>query len=431
MDMKQASEIKSCLHEARDHLKNELLPFWLERLQDDAYGGYRTHFDQNGDPSGETDKSLIAQTRSLYMLASALRAGWGNPNLESMARHGLNFLLNKMWDGDHHGFYWMADRSGKILQDKKIVYGQSFAIYALSEYTLATGDPRGLDYAEKTFDALQMHCLDPKYGGYFEMFERPWTLCGPGRQGGDRKTLDVHMHLMEAFTTLYECSKNDIHRQKLVEVIQILLERMLHPIHGTGISQFTPDWRALAPIRFEMVWGWDRFPEGQRGEKGAKALDHTSYGHNIELAWLLLHAFEILEKDKESIRDNVKKLMDHAVDFGLDDSFGGIYVEGPHQGEAYDLEKEFWQQAEALIGLLDACLLFGMERYWAAYRGVHRFVFDRMIHHAVGEWWPLLTREGEKIWTHMSHAWKVNYHTVRSMIQSIARLEKLLENQRP
>ena len=56
--------------------------------------------------------------------------------------------------------------------DQKILYGHSFAIYSLSEYTLATGDRRGIEYAEKTFDLIQKHCTDTLYGGYFEMFER-------------------------------------------------------------------------------------------------------------------------------------------------------------------------------------------------------------------------------------------------------------------
>ena len=54
-----------------------------------------------------------------------------------------------------------------------------------------------------------------------------------------------------------------------------------------------------------------------------------------------------------------------------------------------------------------------------------------MIHHEVGEWWPLTTREGEPIWTHMSHSWKVNYHTIRAMAQSIDRLRALLEVTQP
>lgn len=47
-------------------------------------------------------------------------------------------------------------------------HGQSFAIYALCEYTLDTGDPAGLVHAEKTFNLLQKHCAHTLYGGYFE-----------------------------------------------------------------------------------------------------------------------------------------------------------------------------------------------------------------------------------------------------------------------
>jgi mannobiose 2-epimerase len=102
-------------------------------------------------------------------------------------------------------------------------------------------------------------------------------------------------------------------------------------------------------------------------------------------------------------------------------------VEGPQAGGVYDREKEFWQQAEVMIGMLEAALRFEPEKYWPAYENVHRFVFDKMINHPVGEWWPLLAREGKPVWTHMSHSWKVNYHTVRCMVQSIKRLEKLLK----
>jgi len=420
IDVKQVS---TCLEDAKKYLTVQLLPFWLNRCKDDKNGGFITHFDKDGNDSGENEKSLIAQTRTVYTMASAHRAGYGNGRCAEFARHGVDFLINKMWDKEYGGFFWTVDRRGNVAIDKKILYGLSFAIYSLSEYTLATGEPVGLEYAEKIFDLIQKHCADTMYGGYFEMFERNWDLAGPGSGGGDRKTLDVHMHLMEAFTTLYECSGKSVHRRKLLEDIDILIKRMLHPQYGTGIPQFTPDWKIAPQVKFDIVWGWDRFAEG--GKK-THAEDNTSAGHNVEFAWLLAHATDIMGTGFEEYRDIIKKAMDHGLDNGIDDEYGGVYVEGSHSGGAYDREKEFWQQAEVMIGMLEGCLRFRPEKYWLAYLNVHRFVFDKVINHSVGEWWPLLTREGEPIWTHMSHSWKVNYHTVRSMIQSIIRLEQLL-----
>ena len=409
--------------EAHQHLVNELLPFWVSRMKDVANGGFITHFDEQGKDTGEDEKSLIAQTRSIYTLSSAHRSGYGEGKLAELAKHGVDFLLDKMWDKEYGGFYWLMDRKGNVKIDKKIIYGHSFAIYSLSEYTLATGDKRGQEYAGLVFDLLQKYCADTMYGGYWEMFHRDWTLCGPGSQGGDRKTLDVHMHLMEAFTTLYECTGLEVHRRKLLEVIEIFLNRILHREYKTGIPQFYGDWSIAPQIKFDIVWGWDRFSE--EGQKG-NATDNTCYGHNAEFAWLFLHALKILKEDSGRYADIIRKILDHTVDHGIDTEYGGVFVEGPHSGGVYDREKEFWQQAEVMIGLLDGCILLREDKYWEAYKNVHRFVFDKVINKNVGEWYPLLTRRGEPIWTHMGHSWKINYHTVRSMIQCIDKMNNLI-----
>lgn len=404
------------------NLTEKLLPFWIEHAPDTRHGGYITHFDRNGVDTGEDEKSLIAQTRTVYTFSSALRAGYGGDDLKRLAAAGVDFLINRMWDTTHGGFYWTTDRSGNVSIDKKILYGHSFAIYALSEYTLATGDQRGIEYAGKVYELVRTYCADAMYGGFFEMFDRDWELCGGGPAGGDRKTLDVHMHLMEAFSTLYECSGRGVHARTLRDTIHILKDRIMHPIHGTGIPQFWQDWRVAPQIKFDIVWGWDRF-----GEEGAKpnAEDNTSAGHNAEFAWLLWHALDVLGEDWEPYRELLKKQLDHAIANGIDSEYGGVYVEGPHSGGVSDMEKEFWQQIEVMTGMLEGYIRFGDRRYLDAYENVHTFLFEKGINPATGELWPLLSREGELIWSHTSHSWKVNYHSVRGMIQCVKRLESI------
>jgi mannobiose 2-epimerase len=423
--MDAGNDIKKLREEAENHLVKELLPFWTSRMKDAENGGFITHFDRNGNDTGTDEKSLISQTRSIYTLASAHRSGYGDGKLAELAGHGIAWLLDRMWDQQHGGFFWMTDRKGKVINDQKIIYGQSFAIYCLSEFTLATGDSRGREFAEKIFDLVQKYCSDTMFGGYWEMFHRDWTLCGPGPAGGDRKTLDVHMHLMEAFTTLFECTGSEVHRRKLIEVIEILLNRIIHPVHKTGIPQFYRDWSIAPQIKFDVVWGWDRYTE--QGQK-KNVTDNTCFGHNAELAWLLIHALDILNAKTDDYRAILRRIFDHTLKNGIDTEYGGVYVEGPHSGGVYDREKEFWQQAEVLSAMLDAYLIFGDEKYLSGYNKVHRFVFDKMINKGVGEWYPLMTREGEPIWTHMGHSWKINYHTVRSMIQSVNRLDMIQNN---
>ena len=171
----------------------------------------------------------------------------------------------------------------------------------------------------------------------------------------------------------------------MLEDIDLLIHRIIHPVYKTGIPQFFEDWAVAPQIKFDIIWGWDRFSE--EGQKG-NATDNTCYGHNAEFAHLLIHALKILKTDPKSYSDLFRIILDHTVDNGIDWEFGGVFVEGPHSGGVYDKEKEFWQQAEALIGLLDGVILFDDDKYWDAYKNVHRFVLDKMVNKGVGEWYP-------------------------------------------
>ena len=155
-------------------------------------------------------------------------------------------------------------------------------------------------------------------------------------------------------------------------------------------------------------------------------MNNTSFGHNVEFAWLLLHSIDILGLNVEDYKEKIRKIDDHCLAYGIDRKLGGVFCEGPHDGPARERNKEFWQQAECLVGLLDAVYLFREPKYLDAYENVHRFVLDVMVNHEVGEWFPLFDEHNHLIWDHMAHAWKINYHTVRSMIQSEKRLKKLV-----
>ncbi|MHC4916001.1 MAG: AGE family epimerase/isomerase, partial [Planctomycetota bacterium] len=111
----------------------------------------------------------------------------------------------------------------------------------------------------------------------------------------------------------------------------------------------------------------------------------------------------------------------------VDREHGGLFVEGPHAAPPSVTEKQFWQQAEALVGLLDACVLFGGEKYWEAFRNVYDFVFAEFVNlPAGGEWFERLDREGNPLDDALGHAWKISYHTVRSMVQTVKRLRALM-----
>jgi mannobiose 2-epimerase len=76
--------------------------------------------------------------------------------------------------------------------------------------------------------------------------------------------------------------------------------------------------------------------------------------------------------------------------------------------------------------MLDACNLFGDEKYWTAFRSVYDFVFSKFVHlPGGGEWFERVSREGAPIDDALGHGWKICYHTMRSMVQTIRRLRIL------
>ncbi len=92
----QKAEILACKKEIEEYLTGKLLPFWLERCKDTENGGFITHFDRTGRDTGEDEKSLIAQSRTVYTMSSAHRAGYGGGRCAEYARHGVDFLIKKM-----------------------------------------------------------------------------------------------------------------------------------------------------------------------------------------------------------------------------------------------------------------------------------------------------------------------------------------------
>ncbi len=161
----------------------------------------------------------------------------------------------------------------------------------------------------------------------------------------------------------------------------------------------------------------------------ARPIELTSYGHNVEFAWLLLHAADILGQPRDMYAQVVRRIFDHTLEYGIDHKYGGVFAEGPYDAPTALTEKQFWQQAEVLVGMLDAYALFGDDKYWEAFENVQKFVFEKFVNlEAGGEWYERLDRAGNPVDDALGHAWKISYHTVRSMIQSIKRLKLLVGN---
>jgi len=404
------------LRKTEAYLTERLIPFWAERIVEPTCGGFQTNYDRDGRRTDVSEKTFLCQGRCLFTLSHAVRLGFDWDGSRQMLQQGVDFLRRHFRDMEQDGYYWIVEEDGRVRDDSKVVYGHSFLIYGLAEYALLTGDEWARDEACRVFDLLCAKAADLRHGGFFEHFDRCFGMETTRPDGTFHKSLDVHMHLMEAFTTLYELTGQSRHRQALEQVIALIFERMVDPETGVGVAMFSADWNPVNNVQLGTLWGSDRFDEV------GKPPEITSYGHNIELAWLYLHSLAVLGRPKADGLDRVQPIFGHTVERGVDWEYGGLFVEGWREGDATETTKEFWQQAEALVGFLDAWMLTRDQRYWDAFRNVHDFVFGRMINWDQGEWFPLLSREGAVLWDYMGHSWKICYHTLRAMCEVVTRL---------
>ena len=119
-------------------------------------------------------KPVAIQGRTLYGFSLAHRlglAGEGDQYLRA-AEHGFRFLRDALLDREHGGLYAVAGPDGAILDSRKLLYNQTFAIYGLVEYHRASGDQAPLDLAVKVYEALHVNLHAGAHSGCIEHADR-------------------------------------------------------------------------------------------------------------------------------------------------------------------------------------------------------------------------------------------------------------------
>jgi mannobiose 2-epimerase len=405
-------------------LAEGIIPFWLEKSPDWIHGGYNTCFDDKGQPLDNTIKNIVTQARMVWGF-SALMPYAREKDKEKMhkaATLGAKFLVQKFWDQEFGGFYWLLDQKGDVIDSSKLTYGEGFGIYALAQYYISYGDEWAYEYACKTFDLLQKYATDTLNGGYFENIERDWSLSPFGDKCGDRKSLDIHMHLMEAFSTLARATGKEIHIRKLEQVYHLILKHMINTADGYGYNQFDLAFNKIPAINIPRTWNQER----EKGEVIEVPTDTTSYGHNVELSWLGDEALDII--GHRSVQDSavLERLLDHASRLGIDYEYGGIYRDGIGNQSVLITDKEWWQNFEAMTGFLNGYTLYQKENYLENFKNVWEFIQANFLIPEQGESRQLLKRDGSPIISNIGNPWKGIYHTGRAIKECIERIDKIV-----
>ncbi|MFO0910410.1 MAG: AGE family epimerase/isomerase [Isosphaeraceae bacterium] len=401
-------------------LRSEMTGIWYPRTVDPA-GGFHQNLARDGSVQPETDRFLVYQARMTWTAAAFARyAPERAETFGKFARHGITYLDTVMRDREQGGFHWILGSNGKVnprLGTEKHVYGTAFVLYAASEAYAVTREPRALAVARDAFAWLEEHAHDAQHGGYFEALTRDGSPIArrddskPVSQRTDRlgiyygfKTMNSHIHLLEAVAAFYRVERTPEVKQRLEELLGIVRNRIaVDP--GALNLYLTADWHA-APA-------------------------HDSFGHDVETAYLLVEAAEALEfRDTEAVWRRAQQLIDHALDWGWDTEHGGFYDKGDVFGHRpYDTTKVWWTQAEGLNALLLMHTKYRGEtdRYGQAFLKQWSFIERHQIDREFGGWYMDVTREGKLMGDgRKATPWKANYHTGRALMNVVKMLDTLL-----
>lgn len=401
------------------------LNLWYPNTMDPR-GGFHTAFDRAWQLIPYETKGVVHQSRMVWTAAevSRHRPEWTDKLLPCI-EHGTKFLREKLWDEKCGGFFWEIREDGTPIEDNafmKHAYGLAFAIYGLANAYRVTKNEADLDYAKETFFWIDRFAHDKKHGGYYEEYYRdgrlmlqspeghPEIVQGKTREPLGCKSMNSHIHLLEAFTVLYEVWPDETLRSRLEELIWILTEKVI-TWPGAMRQFFAADW--------------------------SPAATYVSFGHDVETAYLLVEAAAALGRPEDQRLWTIgKSLVDHSLKYGWDTQHGGFYYDGATFAKPTVLSKFWWVQAEGFNTLLLMHDKYGSKEidYYRYFVEQWNFIRDFIVDPEYGGWYAVTEADGsdpqglskilnvQPAGLEKSHLWKTSYHEVRALLNVAERL---------
>jgi mannobiose 2-epimerase len=385
--------------EAIREVKSNILRFW-QSLADEENGGFYGETDFYGKPDKTAAKGCILNSRILWTFSAAYRL-FGDSVYKTYAQRARDFLSKAFLDKTHGGLYWLADNEGKAKDTRKQFYNIAFGIYALSEHYRAAGDQSSLDLAMALFDVTEHYGLDPSAGGYIEACDREWQSIDDLRLSGKDlncpKSMNTNLHVLEAYTNLSRADGSERVRKALEALLHITLDKIVN--HDSHFDLF-----------FDMKWN--------------SLTKDISYGHDIEGSWLLYEA--ALATGDEKLISRVKQaalsIAEVIYNAAIDQKNGGLISGCDAQGHIHN-KKEWWPQAEAVVGFYNAYELSGERKYFEAAERIWDYVQQHFVDRVHGEWYNELNLDNTPdLKLPKAGFWKCPYHNARACFEIARRM---------
>ncbi len=371
--------------------------WWVANTQDLEQGGFYGEVDACNQPVKNASKGVILNARILWFFSEVARAT-GDARYSQCATRAFDYLLEYFHDKDQGGFYWELDASGQPINSKKQIYAQGFMIYGLCAYYQLSQNPLALAEALACFALIEKHGIDREREGYLEAFTCDWGLIEDLRLSEKDlnfpKSQNTHLHILEAYTSLYQLAPQVDVKAALRYNIEMFDRYMIN--------------RSNYHLRMFMDLDWQDFSPG------------FTYGHDIEAAWLIGRALDVLGDNEYRAA-----LMPDLIRIAKTTLHEAV---GP-QGQVMDAldfasgqispDNVWWVQAEALVGFLYAFNETRDPAFFAAAMGAWNFIQSYQIDRQGGEWLWLSTLDVVSNQpSYKAGFWKCPYHNGRAMLEA-------------
>lgn len=390
----------------RQELTENILPFWMTRMRDGE--GFLGRIDGEGRPVPCAEKGAILNARILWTFSSAYRVLGKKEYLET-ASVAYRYVRDHFADKEFGGVFWSLNPDGSPRDTKKQFYAIAFTIYGLAEYYRCCADGEALRLACSLYRDIEDHSFDRIRNGYLEACTREW---GPiadmrlsDRDRNDAKTMNTHLHILEAYTALLRVWRDTALENSVRNMICLFRDRIVQNDGHLGLF-FDTEWNLTSPA--------------------------VSYGHDIEASWLLREAAAVLcgdccDASDMELKRNVDAMSSRIAAAAMEgfSPDGGMEYEADPVSGSRNLSREWWVQAETVVGCADQYLLTGDERWKDAALNEWEFIRKYIIC-PDGEWyWSTVPGPGGFVPNmdgDRAGFWKCPYHNARMCLQIIENL---------
>ena len=397
--------MEGLLEKYKQELENELkniLSYWQKNTLDEENGGFYGRIDNDNNIFKDAPKGSVLNSRILWSFSAAFNLT-NNFSYLQTAQRAFGYLLDHFIDKEFRGVFWTVDFKGNPLDAKKQIYAQAFAVYGLSEFYMSSKNEEAKQLAIQLYNHIVEHSYDTKHGGYIEALSRDWKdaddLRLSKKDANEKKSMNTHLHLLEAFTNLYRVWTNEKLEERITELIFIFLNHIIDPETHHMVLFFDEKWNKKSNI--------------------------VSYGHDIEAAWLIEEAAEAIRN--ASLLEQVKKesvQLATATTDGLDKD-GGLWYEFDLEKDDLIKQKHWWPQAEAMVGFFNAWQITNEQIFLQRSIKSWQFIRDQIQHKKYGEWVWGINEDNTVMNEDKVGIWKCPYHNSRACIELIKRIKKI------